>query len=174
MPFKFKSLFKKAVSDSSIRYDPPLNNKTEEWYQDLIKKYQLSDIVMEDYVNIFKSINNGDDITVDTFAKFLSVEDLSEVELMMEHITNNNESTISLKIFLLYIIPQCETTNCSIDEIRTMFDDIANNGQLTYRQLMNSVYYSVNDPISETIKSDDFITYDEFEKIILNCGFNKK
>ena len=174
------------------------DNEENMLYTYLKYKYRLTDDDIEEYIDSFNIINQGNNITPQILEDFINDEtddiewtvwDCKEVIIQINKKINSTSRTIlDLRTYLLYIIPICNDYVITRIGIREIFDTLDENqdGKITCTELI-SLLYKINrqfDPkelelykkqikdlcVKADTDHDGFISYEEFKVFILSRG----
>ena len=167
-------------------------------YTYLKNKYRLTDDDIEEYIDSFNIINQGNNITPQILEDFINDEtddiewtvwDCKESIIQINKKINSTSKTIlDLRTYLLYIIPICNDYVITRIGIREIFDTLDENqdGKITCTELI-SLLYKINRQFNQKelelykkqirdlcVKADTdhdgFISYEEFKVFILSRG----
>lgn len=175
-----------------------INDITEKnWYIYLKNKYQLTDNDMDEYIDSFDSINQGNPITISVLQEFVKNElndawAKADCGLVIRNINrkihNKNNTIIDLKTFLFYIIPICQKYIMDRISIKEFFGllDKDKDGRITVNELIEVLYIANKNYTTQEIKDykeeirklynrmdknkDGFITFGEFIEFINSSG----
>lgn len=174
------------------------NYVNDSWYKFLKIKYNLQDDELEQYIDAFYDINNGNSFGPTLLSEFIksetdediSIETCREgIQKINKSVNNSGRTIIDLRTFMLYIVPLCHTQSIIKMNIRELFDslDINQDGKLTCTEFI-SILYKLNKKLtpekihdySTEIKKicekvdtdgDGYISYDEFKQFLLDKDF---
>lgn len=131
------------------------------WYSFLKRKYSLDDITMEEYINSFIMINNGDEITPISLVNLIrsyypdDYVSKSEAAKIIKNINKKirgahkpesyDDTHLKIRVYLSYIIPICHNCHITQLDIKELYDklDTDGDGKITCKEMID-VLYKIN------------------------------
>lgn len=176
-----------------------MNDKQENKLCNYLKrKYKLSDDDIEEFIDSFNIINEGENITAYSLKEFVNdkiddldwdTEDCKQIIIKINmKINSKMRNILDLRTYLLYMVPICTNSTITRIAVREIFDSLDENldGKLTCTELI-SLLYKINkqfDPeelatykkqiknlcVKADATSNGYISYEEFKTFILEQG----
>ena len=175
------------------------NHIQESWYKYLKIKYDMEDEELEQYIDAFYDINNGNSFGPTLLSEFIKNETDEKISIetcrngikeINKSVNNKNRTIIDLRTFMLYIVPLCHTQSVIKMNVKELFESLDTNqdGKLSCTEFI-SILYKIDKKItpekisdfSKQIKDicnkldtdgDGYISYEEFRRFLLDKDFN--